>query len=399
MPSSIRIRMYNVGFGDCFLVFLPSDQGERKVLIDCGSIKKKRHSIDKISTQLISEIIDSDGVPRVDILILSHRHKDHLSGFDEARWAAVEVGEVWMPWIESPTDPEARQITREQVRAATALRRAAFAFNNSESLLEIANNALDGASELEVVRSGFAKKVTPRYLPEGRDTVEKISTPLLPGIEIFALGPPRNRDALNQPDPPTEQTLLSGFLVVPDGTNPEKRFQPFGPDWVLDSPEIIVDQEELRQAASMIDMYELAAAEIDADINNTSLILIFRVGDHYLLFPGDAQWGPWQLLLADEGAVELLKKVSFVKISHHASHNGSPKTLMRDVLGKENHFGGALHAMISVTPRGGWPGIPHHPILQFLNDNGSPYVLSDAFRAQANVQRKGDLWFELTLDA
>ena len=31
--------MYNVGFGDCFLLFVPTSNGVRKIVIDCGSIK------------------------------------------------------------------------------------------------------------------------------------------------------------------------------------------------------------------------------------------------------------------------------------------------------------------------------------------------------------------------
>ena len=35
----------------------------------------------------------------------------------------------------------------------------------------------------------------------------------------------------------------------------------------------------------------LAAAALDNALNNTSLMLMFEVGDQYLLFPGDSQWG------------------------------------------------------------------------------------------------------------
>ena len=33
----IGIRMYNVGFGDAFLLKIPSKSNELKVLVDCGS--------------------------------------------------------------------------------------------------------------------------------------------------------------------------------------------------------------------------------------------------------------------------------------------------------------------------------------------------------------------------
>jgi hypothetical protein len=147
----------------------------------------------------------------------------------------------------------------------------------------------------------------------------------------------------------------------------------------------------------MVGTYELAAAALDADINNTSLILIFRVGDEYLLFPGDAQWGPWELLLADAEATELLGKVTFLKVSHHSSHNGSPATLMRDIIGRANTHGGKFKAMISMTPKGNWPGIPHHPLLKLLDDRGCPYIVSDNFKPTPGFTRNADLWFELTI--
>lgn len=399
MATPIRIRMYNVGFGDCFLIFLPTSAGEKKILIDCGSIKKKKHSIAQITDQVIKDVTDPDGVPRVDIFVLSHRHDDHLSAFTREEWSALEAGEVWMPWIESPNDPHAKRIRREQTLAAQSLQRAAVALGLSEAVSSIAANALDGASALEIIHRGFAKQVTPRYLPTGESRVEKVETPLLPGIEIFALGPPRNDDALNEAEPPTTETLLTGFSAAADG-GPPKKFSPFGADWIVEDPPFedqVTDVAEVDEAASMISMYDLAAAELDADINNTSLILVFRVGTEYLLFPGDAQWGPWELALKDDDAKALLEKVTFLKVSHHSSHNGSPASLMRNVLGTRNAHAGKVQAMISVTPRGGWAGIPYEPILTLLDDKQFPFAISDDFQPQPGFTRNADFWFELSI--
>ncbi len=401
MANPIRIRMYNVGFGDCFLIFLPTTAGEKKILIDCGSIKKKKHSIAQITEQVIKDVTDADGVPRVDVFVLSHRHDDHLSAFTREEWSNLEAGEVWMPWIESPSDPHAKRIRHEQTLAAQSLQRAVTALGLSEAVSSIAANALDGASALEIVHGGFAKQVTPRYLPTGTGRVERVETPLLPGIEIFALGPPRDDDALNSADPPPEQTLLTGFSAASDG-GPPKKFSPFGADWIVENPpfeDLVSDTAEVDEAASMISMYDLAAAKLDADINNTSLILVFRVGTEYLLFPGDAQWGPWELALKDDDAKALLEKVTFLKVSHHSSHNGSPASLMRSVLGTRNVHAGKVHAMISVTPRGGWEGIPYDPILTLLDDKQFPYAISDNFQPQPGFTRNEDFWFELSIPA
>ena len=37
--ARVVITMYDVGFGDCFLVRFPGGDGERRILFDCGSIK------------------------------------------------------------------------------------------------------------------------------------------------------------------------------------------------------------------------------------------------------------------------------------------------------------------------------------------------------------------------
>ena len=149
----------------------------------------------------------------------------------------------------------------------------------------------------------------------------------------------------------------------------------------------------------MIAAYELAAAKLDADINNTSLILLFRIGDEYLLFPGDAQWGPWELALGDAEAMELLKKVTFLKVSHHSSHNGTPASLLRDIIGKNNAHDGVVQAMVSMTPKKGWDGIPHEPILTLLTERNFPFCVSDRVEGNppAPFVRNGTLCYDLDI--
>lgn len=72
---------------------------------------------------------------------------------------------------------------------------------------------------------------------------------------------------------------------------------------------------------------------LDRVLNNTSLILLFVVGDQKLLFPGDAQWENWAYALADERNVkataELLDGVNVYKVGHHGSLNATPKRLWK----------------------------------------------------------------------
>ena len=402
--GKVRIRMYNVGFGDCFLLTLPTRDGDKTVVIDCGSVKAKVHKIDRIADQVITDVKDASGKARIDVLILSHRHRDHLSGFgDAARWRDVEVGEVWMPWVESRTDPAAKKIRREQQNLALAIQRAAKAPNALavvKDLEAVALNALSNDDSLDTLHDGLTGRPEVRFFPSGKSVVEKVGAGKLPGIDVFVLGPPHERDALNDPEPPKDQILLDGF----GATSPDEAFRPFGGDWEWE-PEPggeVFDAKEIDGAASFVSLYQLAAAKLDADINNTSLILVFRVGKDYLLFPGDAQWGPWEIVLGNDEACELLRKVTFLKVSHHSSHNGTPKKLM-DTLGTENSRGKKVFAMVSMTPYPQWKGIPHEGIFERFVAQKVSYIVSDADEQgphavdAAFVRGAEDLYCEITL--
>lgn len=80
------------------------------------------------------------------------------------------------------------------------------------------------------------------------------------------------------------------------------------------------------------------ALKLDSDTNNSSLVLAFELPDkRILLFPGDAQVGNWESWgdqlypkVPAEGEPqqtieEILKRVVFYKVGHHASHNATAR--------------------------------------------------------------------------
>src|SRR5690348_16633130 len=119
----ITIRMYNVGFGDCFLLAFPAPDRPRKVLIDCGvhfAGVNPNAPIRIIVEQLVKDVTE-DGTPYIDLVIATHRHQDHVEGFSHPLWQTVEVGEVWMPWTENYQDSQARKILESQSTKAKKL--------------------------------------------------------------------------------------------------------------------------------------------------------------------------------------------------------------------------------------------------------------------------------------
>jgi len=66
---------------------------------------------------------------------------------------------------------------------------------------------------------------------------------------------------------------------------------------------------------------------LDDQMNNTSVILLFDVGDKQLLFPGDAQYENWMYALSQPGVRKKLSTVNVYKVGHHGSLNATPKDL------------------------------------------------------------------------
>ena len=70
---------------------------------------------------------------------------------------------------------------------------------------------------------------------------------------------------------------------------------------------------------------------LDGVLNNTSVILLFEIGDSLLVFPGDAQLENWSYALREcEDAASIRKRLAdarFYKVGHHGSLNATPKSL------------------------------------------------------------------------
>ena len=92
--------------------------------------------------------------------------------------------------------------------------------------------------------------------------------------------------------------------------------------------------------------------QLDQQMNNTSLILLFEVFGKKLLFPGDAQIENWSYALADapdaKQTAALLADVDFYKVGHHGSRNATPRKLLWENFRKRK--GRQLKTMMSTMP-------------------------------------------------
>jgi beta-lactamase superfamily II metal-dependent hydrolase len=388
--ASVHVRMYNVGFGDCFLLTIPTAEGAKRVLVDCGSIAGATHDGAKKMGEIVEQIIEnvSEGTPpHIDVVIATHRHRDHISGFDDEGWASVEVGEVWMPWTEDPDDPEAARIRDIQNSLAFALsedfreRKAALAASDPvaadtmEGFELLALNAYSNEEAMATLHEGFKgqQAVRRRFLPE-RDgsgkLLRRFESDALPGVVVHVLGPSRDEEVIRDMEPPAGKSYLGLAATIDEegGSRPE----PFSTDWWLDFEPFGVSSEDRERIRMFSDAPPyVAAAALDGAVNGTSLMLVLQVGKLHLLLPGDAQWGTWKAALDDPASRRVLERTSFFKVGHHGSHNATPKEFVEDVF-PENVF-----AMTSTRLMSRWPHIPLQALMDALGEKAAKLARSD----------------------
>jgi beta-lactamase superfamily II metal-dependent hydrolase len=391
MIDRVSVRMYKVGFGDCFLLrFWTGDVVTGRVLIDCGSITEGKASVDRV----VADIIDTctrDGAARIDLVVGTHRHKDHVGGFSNPAWAGVEVGEVWLPWTEDPVDPEATRIRERQSSLAAAL--AAGLDADDEPLAAIlasredaataalrahramALNALTNEKAMATLHGGFANRPAPTFLPLSNTACEARVVGGLDGLTIHVLGPPRDTRAMAMMNPPDG----AGYLAAATAARSNGTTRPFSQRWVMDEASwraqaagttFRPDCQKVVGAIADQPMGALAAA-LDNALNNTSLILMFEVAGQWLLFPADAQWGAWDAAMRQPAARALLEKTTFYKVGHHGSHNATPRALIEDLVPK------GFTAMLSTGRVKQWPEVPRGPLVEAITTNAARCARSD----------------------
>lgn len=403
--GEVLVRMYDIGFGDCFLIVY--DQGSRrmKLLFDCGSITKRKKSTADIVEQLLDDITEENGRKRIDLIVATHRHADHVSGFAKEGWDGVEVGEVWMPWVEHPSDPVARRIRTAQSSFALALAGALgldasngsitdFDEDSADASAFMALNALSNEDAMNTLHFGFLGTTRRRFLPRGEGVGERIVSRRIPGLVAHILGPSKNEDVIRDMDPPTDQSY---FALRGAGANGSLDLRPFKDEWIWNGPPPAYLTEEERDAIETVNngMDGALAVAIDKAVNGTSLMIMLQIHGKFLLFPGDAQWGTWKSAMEDPDGKRLLRKTTFYKVGHHGSHNSTPVDFVEEILKKEGK--GNRSAMVSVRPKSQWKHIPRKPLITELKKRIGSVAQSDKTQEQPGFERNGDWYVEKIL--
>jgi hypothetical protein len=359
-PSSITIRMYNVGFGDCFLLSFRYAKDTRHMLVDFGSTSApKRASTKTDYMKRIADDIKTVCGGKLHVLVATHRHRDHVSGFstdvESGRTiASLQPDHVIQPWTEDPRAPASATTAASSIYTA-----------GKPDPQKITAHFLGSLNDMHAVAESVARLALKKDLAGvqtrnqlqfiGEDNIKNESAVrnlmqlgkrgkayyvnagmtlnILPGVKCTVLGPPtlKQSDTIRHQrarDPDNfwqfrsfwgaQQLAMTQLAKNAIGTAGRHRAPALPP-----SVRWFVNQSRQIQASQLLGLVR----ELDDVMNNTSVILLLEAGKQKLLLPGDAQIENWSYALSKPAWTALLKDVNVYKVGHHGSLNATPNPL------------------------------------------------------------------------
>jgi hypothetical protein len=390
--DTLRVRVYNVLFGDAILVSVPDatpggSSIVRRILIDVGNYAVNTGGgLDEVFEPVMQDIVkELDGHP-LDLYIMTHEHMDHVQGLlyyqrkvlkNEPLNRLLGVQYAWLtrsahPDYYAPGKPEYHpEAKKKKDMAKTFLDQAARYFRaapDEESdwirgLMAI--NDWQATAECVKFLRGLAPSSNTHYVYRGLD---------MEGKHPF-------REAAFEIWAPEEDssTYYGRFHPVAFGTastagaraNPV--LTPVEPPRGVDAGAFynLVDQRRWGYADNLL--------AIDSAANNTSIVFCLNWRGWKLLFPGDAEQRSWK----EMNKRGLLKPVDFFKISHHGSITGMlPDKLVDNVLKLKEDDPAPRYAVLSA-----------YPDLEKLKNGEQDWTYDQVPRAEAleELKKRADL--------
>lgn len=356
--TKVRLRSYNVGFGDGFLLTIFYDDGsERHALIDCGSTaggtgpKSMRHIADAIA--------DHTG-GKLHMVVATHRHADHISGFAGSSGrviAGLKPDLVVQPWTEDPElEPDATAPIVIEPDGASGPMALVKSLGSMQALADsIARDGtrlagVRGLSKTMAASVQFLGETNIKNRPAVKNLIamgeaaehgavyasfgcELPVNELFPKVSIEVLGPPTLDQSPGIASMASRQAQEYWHMSSQRATRTrngdakplfparkQRKTPPQEARW-------IVPQVERAHANEMLGIVR----SLDRALNNTSLILLVKVAGITLLFPGDAQIENWRYALFEapnrREIIRSLAATDVYKVGHHGSLNATPKTV------------------------------------------------------------------------
>lgn len=327
MSRSIRIRMYQLGFGDCYLVSIPDGEKTRHLCVDFGNVAGKGGR--NAPFQRIAQDIEKETNGHLDVAVMTHEHMDHMEGYYHQRSIFNRMSVDWV-WMSAPSHPDyyekypdAAPVKRLQAQTDEFYRHATRKrLPLAPSFDTLVRNNLSNVDRVNYLRELPKKGVL--YLRRGNSVRGKPFR----HVKCRVMAPERDMSVYYGRRGMQQLNHMTNSLKAA-GTAEDKRWEfphvkrSVRPPQLSDSDWRKLRGRIMRGAVEGI-------RTIDKARNNTSLVFQLEVGSRTLLFPGDAELRSWSHLV--EKNQRWLKPVDFMKVSHHGSHNGTPLELLDTLL-------------------------------------------------------------------
>jgi hypothetical protein len=333
MADKLLIRLFDVGLGDCIYCRIPKAHKTGRdfhILIDCGTLSSTDY-LAKAIENLKTVVPPTNGKHHIDLLVVTHEHKDHMTGFGLDIWDGLSFGAIWMNAAMDLNHPEAKRAKKLHSFAGAAMERALrLNLALGPQLTELAAVMALNKTAMTTLRETLPKanKINATYV-HAKSPKKDLDLPLK-GAAISVLGPEKDIDFFYL-GKEGDSSLRNALALIDTGLPDPATAVPKPSD--IPNP-TNMDPGDFRQLRSRMLSTALAFADLDGKVcNNTSVVLLIEWQGKRLLFVGDAEWDnafkegkgkcSWNVLW------NLRKKqiegpLAFYKIGHHGSVNATP---------------------------------------------------------------------------
>jgi beta-lactamase superfamily II metal-dependent hydrolase len=351
--TALTVVAYNVLFGDAILVCIPDRNGSKTVmrhmLIDVGNVLGDPDSNVEVFRSIIADINHRlDGRP-IDLYVMTHEHMDHVQGLLCAHQDHQQLPEIDYAWLTASASKnyykrfsQANQQRRLHLAAydqvqRIALHRGIAGLAPVKAFLDN-NNPRKTADCVEFLRKVARKKTS--YVHREFEPVAGKTHPFSE-VTFSIWAPEHDTSSYYGRIRPVIPTEPGSKLKAPEGVE-QKAF-----DALL--------------AFSRTGLGDGMLA-IDRAANNTSVVFSIEWRGWRLLFTGDAELRSWRTMKRKHQ----LRPVHFVKVGHHASHNGTPdEDVLQQILPIPRPDSCRRTALVS-TCKDTYNGVPDHDTLARL---------------------------------